>query len=388
MTPKTLRFWSFTHKWTSLVCTLFLLVICVTGLPLIFHEEIDAWLADDLPYAVTPDDAPRANLDGIVDAALARYPGEVARFVAFDDDAPKILVTLAPSMEAEPQKDHWLKFDAHTGALLKDGIAGRDQTSFMDLMFHLHADLFAGLPGELFLGFMGLLFVLAIVSGVVLYAPFMSKLDFGAVRRRRNARIRWLDLHNLLGAATLVWALAVGVTGVVNELAQPLFLLWQATDVAAILAPYQGKAPPSPLSSVQAAHDRARALLPGQTPAFIQFPTTRFGSPHHYIVWTKGGTALTSRLFQPALIDAASGETTIVPELPWYLTALNLSRPLHFGDYAGLPLKILWAILDALTIIVLGGGLYLWAARRRTPIASRLAEAQPNALDAATEAAE
>jgi uncharacterized iron-regulated membrane protein len=388
MAPKTLRFWSFTHKWTSLVCTLFLLVICVTGLPLIFHEEIDAWLSDDLPYAVAPNDAPRVHLDRLVDAALARYPGEVARFLAFDDDAPKVVVTLAPAMDAEPQKDHWLKFDAHTGALLKDGIAARDELTFMSVMFHLHADLFAGLPGELFLGFMGLLFVLAIVSGVVLYAPFMSKLDFGAVRSRRNARIRWLDLHNLLGAATLVWALAVSVTGVVNELAQPLFLLWQATDVAAILAPYQGKAPPSPLSSLQAAHDEARALLPNQTPSFIQFPTTRFGSPHHYIVWSKGDTALTSRLYQPALIDAATGKATIVPELPWYLTALNLSRPLHFGDYAGMPLKIIWAILDALTMIVLGSGLYLWAARRRTPVDSRLAEAQPNALDAATEAAE
>jgi uncharacterized iron-regulated membrane protein len=388
MTPKTLRFWSFTHKWTSLVCTLFLLGICVTGLPLIFHEEIDHLLSDDLPYALLPKDAPRANLDGLVEAALARYPGEVARSVYVEDDEPKVMVTIAPSVDAESQQDHWLKFDAHTGALLKDGIATRDELTFMGVMFHLHADLFAELPGELFLGFMGLLFVLAIVSGVVLYAPFMSKLDFGAVRRRRNARIRWLDLHNLLGVATLVWALAVGVTGVVNELAQPLFQLWQATDVAAILAPYQGKAPPSSLSPVQAAHDKTRELLPNRAPSFIQFPTTRFGSPHHYIVWTKGDTPLTSQLFQPALIDAATGEPTSVAELPWYLTALELSRPLHFGDYAGMPLKIIWAILDVLTIVVLGSGLYLWAARRRTPVSSRLAEAQPNAVDTALEAGE
>lgn len=43
----------------------------------------------------------------------------------------------------------------------------------MWVMFKLHVDLFAGLPGTLFLGFMGLLLLVAIVSGVVLYAPFM-----------------------------------------------------------------------------------------------------------------------------------------------------------------------------------------------------------------------
>jgi len=36
---------------------------------------------------------------------------------------------------------------------------------------------------------------------------------------------------------------------------------------------------------------------------------------------------------------------------------------LHFGDYGGLPLKIIWALLDLVTITVLGSGLYLWLRR-------------------------
>ena len=36
-----IRLWYLIHKWTSLVCTIFLLMLCITGLPLIFHEEID-----------------------------------------------------------------------------------------------------------------------------------------------------------------------------------------------------------------------------------------------------------------------------------------------------------------------------------------------------------
>ena len=59
--------------------------------------------------------------------------------------------------------------------------------------------------------------------------------------------------------------------------------------------------------------------------------------------------------------------------MPWYVKALSLSGPLHFGDYGGLFLKMVWAVLDVITIIVLASGLYLWVARVRAkrPVAGR-----------------
>ena len=42
MKRSAVRAWYLVHKWTSLVCTLFLLMLCLTGLPLIFHDEIEA----------------------------------------------------------------------------------------------------------------------------------------------------------------------------------------------------------------------------------------------------------------------------------------------------------------------------------------------------------
>ena len=59
----------------------------------------------------------------------------------------------------------------------------------MYVMFKLHVDLFAGLPGTLFLGFMGLLLLVSIVSGVVLYSPFTRKLAFGTVRRKSSREV-------------------------------------------------------------------------------------------------------------------------------------------------------------------------------------------------------
>ncbi len=47
------------------------------------------------------------------------------------------------------------------------------------------------------------------------------------------------------------------------------------------------------------------------------------------------------------------------------MDAMGLSQPLHFGDYGGRPMQILWAVLDVLTLIILGSGLYLWWGKQR-----------------------
>jgi uncharacterized iron-regulated membrane protein len=80
---------------------------------------------------------------------------------------------------------------------------------------------------------------------------------------------------------------------------------------------------------------------------------------HIHVTWFKGSTVLTSRLETPVLVDAATGRVAEKRQLPWYLRALEISRPLHFGDYGGLPLKLLWAVLDIATIIVLVTGIQL-----------------------------
>lgn len=391
MLTSTLRFWILLHKWTSLACTAFLLIICVTGLPLIFGDEIDQWLNGTPSYEALPATAPRADLDHIVDLSRAMYPGQIVTSLFVDDDEPKVIVSMAPSwIESERNDDsnHWIKFDARTARVLEQSKppAERAQT-FMGLILRLHMDLFAELPGELFLALMALLFVAAIVSGLVIYAPFMRKLAFGTVRRRQNSRLKWLDLHNLLGVVVAAWTLVVGATGIMNELSTPLFALWQRTDVQAALEPWRGQQPPSQteLSSVQSAFDTAKAALPGMTVLSVLFPGAKGGSPYHYLLWAKGQSPLMSRLFNSVLVDARSGALTAVVRMPWYLRVLEVSRPLHFGDYGGLPLKFLWAALDLISILILGSGLYLWLARRGIASSSPSAMALLEPLASAAE---
>lgn len=361
-----LKTWYWWHKWSSLVCTLFLLVICITGLPLVFHEEIEHWLEEGKPYAIVDEGTPRAPVDRLMASARGQYPGEVIEYVYFDEDHPGVYIGMSPSHAGDPKLTHYMRFDAHTGELLHDApTVLEEQFSFMGFMFALHVDLFTGLPGQLFLGFMGLLFVIAIVSGVVLYGPFMKKLDFGTVRKGRSRRLKWLDLHNLLGIVLLGWMMVVGTTGIINELSRPLYGIWQATDLVELTAAYHEAEPPRQLASADAALRAAAQAVPGHRIISFSHPGNLFATPHHYMVWTRGDTPFTSHLIVPVLVDAATAEVTAVARPPWYLAMLALSQPLHFGDYGGLPLKILWVLLDLLTIVVLASGLYLWFARRK-----------------------
>ena len=49
----------------------FLLMLCITRLPLIFHDEIE----DEIIAPVMPAETPRASLDRVIEAARKLYPG-------------------------------------------------------------------------------------------------------------------------------------------------------------------------------------------------------------------------------------------------------------------------------------------------------------------------
>ena len=362
-----LRQWAWIHKWSSLVCTVFMLLLCLTGLPLIFHHEIGHLLDDDVEAPELAADAPRVSLDRVMEVAKSQFPDKGGMFVSQEDDDDRIwYVTMSTTPTSETDLKQ-VAIDARTGAVL--GLPRLDG-GFINLMFRLHVDLFAGLPGTLFLGFMGLLLAVAIVSGVILYSPFMRKLDFGTVRRDNSPRVKWLDLHNLLGIVTLVWASVVTLTGIINTLADPIIAYWRYDQMGEMVAPYKNLPPPEHLGSLQQSVDAAQALEPGMKLSFIAFPGTSFSSPHHYGIFMRGNTPATSRLLKPVLVDAQTAKVTDSRTLPWYATALLISQPLHFGDYGGLPMQILWALLDIATIIVLGSGLYLWLKRKKVPKAS------------------
>lgn len=378
MKRSTVQTWYLIHKWTSLVCTLFMLLLCVTGLPLIFGEEIAHLTGAEPEVAAAARDARPVNLDTLIAKAVATYPGDVPLFLGWDAEAPIVYVNTGARPDTPPAEMRTALFHATTGAPIA---APQFNDGPMYVLFRLHTDLYTGLPGTLFLGGMGVLLVAAIVSGVVLYRPFMRKLDFGTVRRQRSRRLKWLDLHNLLGITTALWLVVVALTGVLNSLEKPLYQSWQDGQIAEMTAAWRGKPIPERLGSIEQAVREARTAVPNMRPGFVSFPGTGYSGSHHYGVFMVGNTPLTSRTYQPVLIDAETARFTATARWPASMQALYLTQPLHFGDYAGLPLKLLWAALDVVAIILLASGVYLWFGRRSSPLSQRVEEVRRGGLE-------
>lgn len=114
-----------------------------------------------------------------MDIAISQYPDKVGMFVSQDPDDDRVwYVTLskAPNLEEGLKQ---VAVDARTGEVVAEPAL---EGGVMNFIESLHVDMFAGLPGMIFLGFMGFLLLIALVSGVALYAPFMRKLGFAQVR--------------------------------------------------------------------------------------------------------------------------------------------------------------------------------------------------------------
>ena len=361
MQPLTIRAWVWIHKWTSLVCTVFVLMLCITGLPLIFHDEIDAALNPDEWRPANPDGT-LLSLDEVLNIALSQRPGEVPIYMSFDIDRPVVNVTTGPTPDAPEAQMHFASFDQTSGALVPPANVGE---GVMEFILQLHTDMFLGLAGMFFLGFMGVLFALSIVSGVVLYAPFMAKLGFGTIRRDKSAKTKWLDYHNLLGIVATGWLLVVGLTGVINAFEHPIIDTWRENELSDLITRNEAAQAIEASSSIDAAVAQAIDATSDMQLQFIAFPGSAFSTEAHYAIFFHGRTPATKRIITPVLVNAADGSFEGLRETPWYVTALSLSRPLHFGDYGGLFLKVVWAILDVITIVILGSGLYLWAAKER-----------------------
>lgn len=358
--PTAVKIWSQIHTWTSLICTLFLLMLCLTGLPLIFAHEIQHALSDHKEPVEESLRTQAASLERVVASAMEASGGKAVQSIFIEPGEEEVInVAINESAEAPMEQAEFVQVDAFSAEVLA---ANRVDEGIVYFLFKLHVDMFLGLGGKLFLGVMALLFVLSLISGVIVYEPFMRRRSFGQIEREKGPRRRWLDLHNALGMVVLAWALVVGATGMINTWADLVLSLWQQNELAEMIAEQSDSVRelPEELASLDKSVAVALEREPEMDLSFVAYPGTKFSSANHYTIFLRGSTPLTARLLKPTLIDAETGEFTSSRPMPWYVNMLLISQPLHFGDYGGMPMKILWALLDIISILVLASGLYVW----------------------------
>jgi len=361
------RFNLWLHRWTSLIATIPFLVLCLTGTVLIFHEEIDEALGT-VPVSQHAAGTPQRPASESIANVLAAYPGERVLSTGVDPEHhPGVMLVVTGPRDAESFEDAKVRFtDLVTAQPVGDPDPGM---TFTGLLLELHAEWFLGPAGELVGALIALLVFLSLLSGIVVYAPYVRRIAFGVLRRGRGARLLQLDLHNFIGAMVLGWALVVTVTGFLLGFNSVAIGIWQMTELGPLraearrLEPVDARHPPV---DVDRAYAIAQAAAPqGWTVSTMIYPLTEFSTPRHYTALLVGSEGVDERLFRVVIVDAKTGEVPIVPRVPGYIKLISLSQPLHFGDYGGLALKLLWTACTWLTLFITANGAWLWWDRRR-----------------------
>ena len=195
----------------------------------------------------------------------------------------------------------------------------------------------------------------------------MKGVFFGALRRGLTWRLLLADWHKLIGIGTLGFNLLMAVTGILLTLGQVLINLYSYSVISSLepIAFDEGASRPA-IVSVDRVVTTARETFPDKNVRWISFPGQLQGD-HHYVAFAYQAGRFFSRIPYVALINAYDAELSLTVDLPWYITMIYIAVPLHFGDFGGLPLRIVYAFfgLSAGALSVTGFIMYAIKYRRR-----------------------
>lgn len=366
MKAATLRNYMQLHTWSGLLAGFGLFIAFFAGALSVFHEELEIW---ETPSAHVAPMESTARAQQLIDAYLAVHPEGRKSFA------------LGLPTEAEPDLriihgEHGSEREfrlSPQGALVEE----KHESELAHLLYRLHYT--AGLPeawGGYVLGLVCVLYGLALVSGVVLYAPGFLK-DLFALRVGKNLKRMWQDAHNAIGILSLpfhimfAWSSAVLALGVLlmapfQYLVFEGKLLGLVQDDISLSAPVKASGTPAavlPAPQLLAGLERA---APG-----THFYHLRF----HHIGDAAGqveayGVAPAGQLTRLTAAVASTSDGSIKR----LVTPQNASpgnvflrglQSLHFGNFGGYALKWVYFVLGMAGAFLFYSGNLLWIESRR-----------------------
>jgi uncharacterized iron-regulated membrane protein len=340
------------HLWTGIALGLYLIAICVTGSALVFRWELEAWAAPALTS----------------DAAAKPLGFEELKLVA-EKDHPGYHVTgfLGPkdSRSAVPV---WLEKDERMIGRLLDPATGEDLgpqklAGVLGWLGELHTNLLAGDIGLIINGIGAACLVAMSLTGVVIWWPGQKnwKRSLGVRWSAKWKRLNW-DLHSAVGFWTLALTLVWAITGVYFSFPELFY------DSIGMLTPMEPPRPAPPeadlmpgrqFASLDTLIEAAEKVTPGAA-------TTWIGAPHDgsqvqiirhefYEPWAAHNPRVYLNAYTAEVehIDIALQGNPGDTIQRWF-------GYLHFGNFGGTLVKILWTVLGLAPAVLAATGTLMW----------------------------
>lgn len=315
---------------------------------LVFSDEIDHALYTEA-YHITPGTTPKPLQDLMQDARQS-LPGNPYLIVIRLPQAPDESIV----MRAEYTADHkvYILLNPYTGKILQQ-YANTDH--FTGYVLYLHFTLLNGKTGATIILIAGIGLFLSVLTGLFIYRNAVIKvLTFRVKLEWQNRTRRWRNLHRIIGVWALLFNLLIAFTGFMMEL--------KVLD--------SRKSPKAPLTAVPFSGDyepllmKAQVSIPGFKIMGVR-PPKKAGDPIRIL-----GHARESAFFgeySSSVFINADGtvKKTVNFSKASFGDKFNACiAPLHFGNYGGILLKIIYSLLALTPGVLSVSGFLIWYRRK------------------------
>ncbi|WP_179506737.1 MULTISPECIES: PepSY-associated TM helix domain-containing protein [unclassified Sphingomonas] len=300
MTGTLRHYWVTLHRWLGLTVGVLFCIAGLSGSVLVYYPEIDRSVNPEL---VTPQSAALAR--PMVEVLAAAGPIARGRFVhsvfPADKAFPVHRVWLTPS--AADQSRMWeVLVDPGSARVLGERQAvptfELDRRNLVNTVYTLHFNLFAGPIGQTVVGLVGVVLLVSVTSGLVLWWPrgrkWRQALTLKPAARGHRRNVDWHRLTGAYGAVLLAIVAFTGVCLVFPDCVGAVFPEEQAEPSAPGLATVPPIGAPPSADQVMA---QARKALPGSRITALWLPGA--DGPDWYVT-----------LREPSGIGAAGGQAS------------------------------------------------------------------------------
>jgi len=356
--PPTLRKVLFQiHLWAGLGVGLYVLVISITGSALVLREEIEIGL---YPHLFRHDGLaePPATTTAVLDGVRSSYPDFTISAIyspAGKRDTFMVYVNRSGDYRT-------LYADPGTGDVLGEV----PEDTVITLAQDLHFNLVAGSTGRLLNGIGGFALALVGVTGLLIWWPGVKAWTRGLrVDFHKNwRRITW-ELHGAVGFWSVSLILMWGITGAYFTFPQQFRASVNAVSPTTTFVPPMSSRPGGNASTppdIDALAAEAVKASPGRDLWLVSFPPTDDGALQ-IVTAAIGRDRWATRAHREFYFDRFNGDL-LAQRDPVHRSAGDIIMawivPLHFGTFAGLPVKTLWAVLGLMPALLFGTGAVIW----------------------------
>lgn len=353
------RQWFNLHSWAGLFVGALLFVVCLSGTLATLSHEIE-YLTDSKYRALTSSSI--TNYQAIENTLNKHYSG--AQVLYLQRHKQEYL-----ALEVALKIDDAFRFiylDAATGHVLGEGEWARASR----FLRNWHMYLSMGWIGKLIVTSLSILLVILLVSSFYVYRRWWQGFFKKPAQLVLDKRNGWSDWHKFLGLWIMWFMAIIATTGLWYLIEHGL----QTAKIKHYIAPpvavseFKKQIPTvnaTPISLTQA-YNAAQQAFPTLDIRYI-----RYGNKKNQPIEVRGynDDILLRLRANRVYLQPTTGTVLAVQkgeDLPLIPRIKDTADPLHFGNFAGLGTKLIWALFGGFMSFVSAVGIYMsWLRVRR-----------------------